>query len=1084
MAINRSLEARLDTAISSENLVDEMTKPLTNEPVDGMPVQQNLEFPEYEQEAGLGSIAPVVKKLKPKTALKPLLEKGARIKQEATILPDPPPVAPIPAAVTPAAPKPAVKPSIAPIPADEAMRLSQERKAMEGAGPAATTPETPISNLAFDNDGLQATVRVMAENAVKNEPTMSVRSIKMRMMNAGVPENIANRLLEGQPLESTIGSSELAKTVSGVVELHDSSAKILDNLMEKMAAGQLDQAGQLELRQQMAFHNIITSSLKGVQVDVARSMNVFKRVKDSGPGFRPIDMRAILDEAGGEKALLQIANDYIKLEGRKGKNQLIEVGLGKRMRDAWINTWQSNLLSDIAPHAYSFTSGVLNTIRAPVERMFAVPVGALRKDFSIRSLENLEEGVPHAAGKTATGDRFYLSDLQARLSGFFPGVADAWVTLAKGGPKAKLPFTDIEFTLPTPFSKEYGLRSSAKGDAVVAPLSGAAFSDVPVRLPFSSKELFRTPDFTSGFMGKGLDAMGYMYSVPFRAMRAADDFIGMTVSRMQLHEEAWHISQNEYDKFVAAGMKHEDALAETQRVVASFMDERPASLQASMDKARQQATFTEDFNKETKLNEFYWKTDQIFQSTYLKPFLPFSRAITQEFLHTAAATPGMNVISPKFWDAWNAGGKERDLAFTRLALGGMAGYTALQFATDNRLSGSGPSQLQDRQALEALGWQKYSIIFRPGEISPEMMERLKGVTKVTQGQGNLDGFTFVSYARYSVFSPILAVGADFADAQKFHVGKPDEEEWSKLALAYAGSNMEYLKNLPSVQAVGELVDILRTKHEDGGEKVYNFLTKIGKQYLDVLYTGTPIVGSTNASAIAHIERLNDPLIRSTRVDQMNVPEHLRIVYEQMNRVKSRMLGYSEGLPAELDSIGRRRYAENNMWEVTVNAIPMVQATKGKRDPFMEAMVSIDHGVSRPRETWDGVKLSGPQLNRYKQLYGQEVMIDPSLFVPTATGAPMNLEMAMPMLLKEKEAYEISEGRTFGKGDAQNFADSVIKKYRRIAKLRMIGFDPSPELGQTEIPDLRESGFLDEKVEFPELGAAIDKTKKFYSLYGK
>lgn len=1070
MAINRSLEARLDTAISSENLVDEMTKPLTNEPAEGIPVQQNLEFPEYEQTAGL--LTSAVKKISPKTALKPLLEKGARIKQEATILPDPPPVAPTPAAVTPAAPKPAVKPSIVPVPADEAQRLAQERKAMEGAGPAATTPETPISNLAFDNDGLQATVRVMAENAVKNEPTMSVRSIKMRMMNAGVPENIANRLLEGQPLESTIGSSELAKTVSGVVELHDSSAKILDNLMEKMAAGQLDQAGQLELRQQMAFHNIITSSLKGVQVDVARSMNVFKRVKDSGPGFRPIDMRAILDEAGGEKALLQIANDYIKLEGRKGKNQLIEVGLGKRLRDAWINTWQSNLLTDIAPHAYSFTSGVLNTIRAPVERMFAIPVGAVR------------EGVSHAMGKPTSGDRFFMSDIQARLSGFFPGVADAWVTLAKGGPKAKLPFTDIEFTLPTPFSKEYGLRSSAKGDAVVAPLSGAAFSDVPVRLPFSSKELFRTPDFTSGFIGKGLDAMGYMYSVPFRAMRAADDFIGMTVSRMQLHEEAWHISQNEYDKFVAAGMKHEDALAETQRVVASFMDERPASLQASMDKARQQATFTEDFNKETKLNEFYWKTDQIFQSTYLKPFLPFSRAITQEFLHTAAATPGMNVISPKFWDAWNAGGKERDLAFTRLALGGMAGYTALQFATDNRLSGSGPSQLQDRQALEALGWQKYSIIFRPGEISPEMMERLKGVTKVTQGQGNLDGFTFVSYARYSVFSPILAVGADFADAQKFHVGRPDEEEWSKLALAYAGSNMEYLKNLPSVQAVGELVDILRTKHEDGGEKVYNFLTKIGKQYLDVLYTGTPIVGSTNASAIAHIERLNDPLIRSTRVDEMNVPEHLRIVYEQINRVRSRMPVYSEGLPAELDSIGRRRYAENNMWEVTANAIPIVQATKGKRDPFMEAMVSIDHGVSRPRETWDGVKLSGPQLNRYKQLYGQEVMIDPSLFVSTATGAPMNLEMAMPILLKEKEAYEISEGRTFGKGDAQNFADNVIKKYRRIAKLRMIGFDPSPELGQTEIPDLSESGFLDEKVEFPELGAAIDKTKKFYSLYGK
>jgi len=1071
MAINKSLEARLDSAISAESAVTEMTKPLTNDPVEGMPVQQNLEFPEYEQEAGL--VTSAVKKITPKTALKPLLEKGARAAPEPKITADPPPIAPPPATAAPtptATPKP--KPEITPIPLDEAQRLVQERKTMEAAGPAAQTPETPISNLAFDNDGLQATVRVMAENAVKNEPTMTLRSVKMRMMNAGVPESIANRILQGQPIESTVGSSELAKTVSGVVELHDQSAKILDTLMEKMAAGQLDQAGQLELRQQMAFHNVITSSLKGVQVDVARSMNVFKRVKDAGPGFRPIDMRGILDEVGGEKALLQIANDYIRLESRKGKNQLLEVGLGQRMRDAWINTWQSNLLTDITPHAYSFTSGVINTIRAPIERLFAVPVGMAR------------EGISNATGKASVSERFYLADLQARLSGFFPGIVDAWVTLAKGGPKVRVPGTGIDFTLPTPFSKDYALRSSAKGDAVVAPLSGAAFSDVPVRLPFSGKELFRTPDFTKGFLGKGLDAMGYMYSLPFRAMRAADDFVGLTVSRMQLHEEAWHIAQNEYDKFVSAGLKHEDALAETQRVVASFLDERPASLQGSLDKARQQATFTEDFNRETKLNEFYWKTDQLFQSPYLKPFLPFSRAITQEFLHTAAATPGMNVISPKFWDAWNAGGKERDLAFTRLSLGGMAGYTALQFATDNRLTGSGPSDPQDRKSLEAIGWQKYSIIFSPGEISPEMAQRLSSITKVTQGEGNLSGYTFVSYARFSVFSPILALGADFSDAQKFHVGKPDEDEWSKLALAYAGSNMEYLKNMPSVQAVGELVDILRTKHEDSGEKVYNFFSKVGKQYLDVIYTGTPVIGSTNASVIAHIERLNDPLIRSTRIDQMNAPEHIRIFYEQMNRVKSRMPVFSEGLQAELDDIGRRRYVEDNMFEITANAIPIVQARRGKRDPFSEAMVSIDHGVSRPRDTWGGIKLSATQFNRYKKLYGQEVMIDPALFVDTAVGPPMNLEMAVPFLLKEKENYEINEGRTFGKGDAQRFVDSVVKKYRRIAKLRMVGFDPSPELGQTEIPDLTENGFLEDKVEFPELGAAIDRTKKFYSLYGK
>jgi hypothetical protein len=444
----------------------------------------------------------------------------------------------------------------------------------------------------------------------------------------------------------------------------------------------------------------------------------------------------------------------------------------------------------------------------------------------------------------------------------------------------------------------------------------------------------------------------------------------------------------------------------------------------------------------------------------------------------------MNVISPKFWDAWNAGGKERDLAVSRLALGGMAGYTAVQLATDGRMTGSGPSDIQDKKALEALGWQKYSLIFKPGELSPDVEAKLSKLTTLTKGQGNFSGFTFVSYARFSVFSPVLAMGADFSDAQRFHTGKPDEEEWAKLALAYSGSNLEYIKNLPSAQAIGDLVGILRTRNEDGGEKVYEVLSRIAKQYVDVLYTGTPVLGSTNASALAHIERLNDPLIRSTRVDQMNVPEHIRIFYEQMNRVQSRIPAFSEGLPAELDDIGRRKYAENNMFEFTANVIPMVQGSTGKRDPFNEAMVTIDHGVSRPRDVWDGVRLSVTQYNRYKKLYGQEVVIDPSLFVETATAAPMNLEMAVPYLLKEQEKYKRDIGESFNKGEAQSFVDSIIKKYRRIAKLRMIGFDPSPELGQTEVPDLTEYGFLSDSVEFPELGAMIDRNKKFYDLYGK
>jgi hypothetical protein len=82
--------------------------------------QPELPFEEFEPQAAFG-LGAVRKAITPKKALKPLLEKGARAKEEPKILPDPPPIAPTPspAAQTTVAPKvDPVKPSIAPVPLD------------------------------------------------------------------------------------------------------------------------------------------------------------------------------------------------------------------------------------------------------------------------------------------------------------------------------------------------------------------------------------------------------------------------------------------------------------------------------------------------------------------------------------------------------------------------------------------------------------------------------------------------------------------------------------------------------------------------------------------------------------------------------------------------------------------------------------------------------------------------------------------------------------------------------------------------------------------------------------------------------
>lgn len=976
--------------------------------------------------------------------LEPLIRKGAKSKREPKITPDAekvvtPPVETKPIDVV-APPKPLVE-APAPVSAERMQtQINKRQEVIEAGATPLKTDETPISTVAFDTDEMRATVQSAAEIAVSQEPAMSVRSMYMRAINAGVPEATAKRILEGLPMESTVGGSELAKNMAGLLKLHDDSASKLDDLFGRMSRNELDQNGQLELRQQMAFHDMVVKQLKGVQVDIGRAMNTFKRVRDTGPGFAETDVRKILDDLGGDKTLQRLAQDYLEMPNQKAKNKLLEKGLGAKMYDAWMYVYQSHLLNDPVTHAYNFTGNAILGVLAPVERSLAVGLGTARKAIGIGS-----------------ADQFYMSDIQARLSGFHNGMLDAWELMSH--------------------TAKTGARSTAKGDAPIEPLSSEAFSDTAVTI--FGKELYRTPDLKNTWVGKTLDGLGFFNSIPFRALGAADEGMGGIAARMQLHEEAWRFANDEYEKLINAGMKEADAMDEVKRMVAGFLDERPASIEANVDAFRKQATLQTDLDRETVLGEFYWKMDHVLQMPALKVFVPFSKTITNIFNEGAARIPGLNLLSTRFWDDFDKGGRYRDLAISRVAMGGAAASSMAYLSMQNRITGSGPGQPEDKAALIAMGWQPYSFIFGPGEISGENAERLSKLTKVTPGQGPMAGYTFVSYARFDPISPILAVGADFGDAMKFHRGKPDDEVVTQTALAVAGSTAEYLSSLPIAGFIGDIVSISRSRQEDGGEKVVQIMDRLARQYTDFLITGTPVVGFANSSVVAHIERLIDPTIRSTRPSEMDVKPGLKFAYESMARLKSRIPGLSKDVPPELDNLGRERVVQNRGLDNYWNFNPVLSVTGGKRSKADEALASLDFGISRPRDTWDGVKLSAEQFNTYKRLYGQEIKL-----AVTADGVPRNLEEVIPLALKEAEDDAIAAGQSFAKGEKQQLIEQLTSKYRRIAKLRMIGFDNSPDPNQSDAPDLSEAGFLDNRIMYPELSAAVKKNKEFKRVNGK
>lgn len=1013
------LEQRLNDMVTTP-VEPELEPSIEGTAQPGLPAVAQEEAPEGVQVAGLlsGGIG----------LLEELTKKGARAAKKPNLVDQVIKAAPPPAAAgaTPIAPVPAptapVKPAapqLRPVDIQQVNDIAGERAMLEAAGAGqAAPPATPISSAWTDNDGLAATIRAAGDAFAEQSPQMSLRSIYMQAINAGVPEKFLERTLAGQSMEATVGGSQLSRQLAGAVVVHDESAKKLDDLFARMKDGTLDDQGKLELRLSLAQHKIIVEQLKGIQTDVARSLNVFKRVKDKGPGLDTADVRAALDELGAgqsDRVLYQLAVDYLETPTRKGKNALIEVGLGAKLRDVWFHTYQAHLLNDPQTHAYNLVGSSIFGALQPLERTLATGIGRIR-----------------TAIPGTDPDRYQMGDIIATLSGIKNGMIDGWElakeAIRKGGESK---FSDTGRPL-NPLSAEY-------------------LSDTPIRL--FGQEVARTPDLRDSFVGRAIEGLGFVQDImSFRPIAAADEFVSGIAARMQLHQEAWTYANKEYDRLIAAGMDPAAARAEVQAKVGQLLTERPRAMQENIDTMREMVNLQTRWSREGVLGETYYWSNQVLNLAPIKVIVPFAQTVTNLFIEGSSYIPVLNALSPRFYDLWSKGGRHRDVAMARLSMGGSAITGAALLSLDNRLTGSGPSQTEDRQALERLGWQKYSMVFDKGEISEENIERLRAITKVSVGSDKV----YVSYSRFDPVSMVFAMGSDMADASKFD-RHPGMEDWQRMALAGMTATGEYMANLPVLQGIGELLSIARSRSTDTGEKLVQVFDGLARQYTNFIYTGTPGLGITNSTLMGHIERLVDPTRSNTKAPEMDVPAGIRAFYETKQRIMSRIPGLSADVPPMLDELGRELKVDTRGLDNWLNWTPVIQAREGKRSEVDEILVALDFGIPRASETWDGVRLSAQQINRFKRLAGQEIMLD-----------GMNLEQAIPVELAQAEEDALVAGQPLLKGDKQKMIAAIVERYRSAAKAQMVG-DPE--------------GIMP-AVEFPDLAAAMRRNREIARTYGR
>ena len=927
--------------------------------------------------------------------------------------------------------------------------MAERQEAMGGARqvPSPTKAQVaegieagPVNTRFYDSDSLAATVKAVAGDTEPDYQSQTVESLYKRAFSSGVPKKTLDAMFRGIPMQSKVGNNQLATQLAGLQALHDVSAQKVDELMAQASSGLLTDLGKFELREALAQHEIVLAELKGAKRDVARSMNVFKGARERN--LPALDIRAVLDGVGGDQQLRALADNYLQQENRAAKNKILEVGLLRKTYDSMIYAAQSTFLTNWETHIFNATANGLTLFMDVPERAVAIPVGKVRQRLA------------KVLGKEYKPDQYYGQDIYARTSAFYNGLMDGWSMMAKGA------------------------KTGATKDAPRNPISSAYFSNTPVMM--LGKEVARTPELKNTLAGRVLDSLGSLYSIPMRALGAGDQFFGGIAQRMELHEQAWRYGATIYDKKLADGASADEALASSQEAVNKFLTERPAEVEASVQSFRKQATLMADIDRQSALGRTYHGALKMMNWPLVKPIMLFSKSVTNLAVEGAARVPVLNFMSPRFYSEWEKGGRHRDLAISRMVVGGSLGLGSYFLAHNGRLTGAGPADTEERNNLKSMKWQEFSMRFDNEEMSDANIARLNnimGAGTAMRGTGTFEGSTFVSLKRMEPVTIPLLLGAAFADAQKYRAYDPDDTQAEIMFDAMMASLAEYSTNMPAMQSVNELMRILNQRQTDFGDKAVAMFDAYVRQVGNVAIAGTPIVGLANSAIVGKIERILDPALSNTAINQSQVEwaddvlgvdatqPGIRAFFEAYNKVMSRVPTKSNKLPPKRDARGNPiEYDKDYSW------MPLAMA-KGKRDEVSEMLAAINHGIGEPNFTIGGVRIPAEQQDMYLKLQQDP---DP------VTGMTMDeaILQAINDRINDAEALGISPPL----GSLQNDVDQVVADYRARARNKMFGKTiKDKDTGLVNYTMQSDDGA---EIMYPDTAAKIARNQEKANLYGR
>jgi len=679
--------------------------------------------------------------------------------------------------------------------------------------------------------------------------------------------------------------------------------------------------------------------VKNIGTDYARALGVMR----ANPAGDVAALESMMNEIGGIDNVIAHAGKLAKLDLENKANikriaDMAERSTWSKVKDVWVTTWINGLLSSPITHAKNTLGNELfSAIQVP-ERFVGSLFGRAR----------------------GAEDAIEMSEAVALLRGMVAGQSKALEAFGKG------------FVNNAPVST----TGSKLADA------GATVSDFGDHLGIG------------GMMGRAANLYGKAVTLPGRTLLAEDEYFKVQGYFGELYTQGSRARSAARREALAAGKTPQEAALIGSAAARQVIDNPSEAVSAAAWDTARYLTFTDALEHGSIGRKFQ---DLAASNVVARMFLPFVRTPVNIAAATLERTP-FAPFTKHFQQGWAAGGIERDMALARVAVGTSLLTTAGYLGTVGRITGSGPGDPGQRDALMRSGWQPYAFTFYKDELNASTRKLLSDHGRLTETNDKV----FWTFAGLEPLGGILAMGADYSEYSRWN-DNVDEVEAVGYGMAFGLAR--YAMELPYLQGMGEVMQML-TGYGSGAvtpDTVKRMVTMLAKTATSFAIGGSP--AGAYSSAQAGIERYLDPTASDTRAGPGLDPA-LKGVMEAFNRYRSRVPGLSASLPPKTNRWAEPiEYGEGALYE-TVSPIRVKEGSQKEVDKLWleydlpRAQPSrLVSWAERPDMAGVRVELTPEQHNELKRLYAWEVR----------DGNGMNVQQALVAASKDSAFKRMSFG---------------------------------------------------------------------------